>query len=300
MCDETDPPKSEQANALWRTRAENHISRRQFGAMGAAATLAACAGVDPGSAPYGSLKEDSVTITTPDGTMDAFFVRPDTKLSGGGHPAVICWPDIAGLRDAFKLMARRTAADGFAVLVINPYYRDLPAPQFTEFADFLNGGWDKVDPWRAKLDAQAIMRDALAVTAWLDDQGGVDAGRAIGTEGYCMGGPFTIWSAAALPDRLRAAASFHGAWLVGDDPDSPNNLLAASRASHLIAIAQNDDAKDPDARLRLKAAADAGGRSAEIEVYAADHGWCVLDSLAYNKEEAERAYSRKMALYAGL
>ncbi len=294
MCDRGNLAEFGEGAKDWRSR----INRRQFGAVsaaGAAVTLAACAGVDPGAGQGdGALKEDSVTITTADGTMDAFFVRP----AKGKHRAVICWPDIASLRDAFMMMARRTAAEGYAVLVVNPYYRDLPAPQFADFPDFISsGGFQKVGPWRAKLTAEAIMRDAKSIVSWLDRQSEVDTKRGIGTEGYCMGGPFTVWSAAAVPARVAGAASFHGGGLAVDSPMSPHALLGTARASFLIGVARNDDAKDPETKVTFKAAAVAAGRAAEVEVYQADHGWTVIDSPVYDKPEAERAYARKLALY---
>lgn len=300
MCDKLTPAEFESTTANWREAALAAFSRRQFGAMGAvgaAATLAACAGIDASTGGEGGLTESNVTIQTPDGMVDAFFVRP----ASGKHPAVIAWPDIAGLRDAFKIMARRTAAEGYAVLVVNPYYRDTNAPQFDDFAEFrTGGGWDKVGPWREKLKAEAIMRDAKALVGWLDTQPGVDTARGIGTEGYCMGGPFTVWTAAAVPSRVGAVASFHGGGLVGDSPTSPINLLDQTRASHLIAIAQNDDAKAPDEKTKLRAEAEATETPAVVEVYAGDHGWTVIDSPAYAREAAEKAYADKMALYSKL
>ncbi|WP_416172354.1 dienelactone hydrolase family protein [Allopontixanthobacter sp.] len=299
MCDKLTTAGFEKTNAEWRETAMAGLSRRQFGAIGAAgaaATLAACAGVDRATASEGGLTESNVTIQTPDGMMDAFFVHP----ASGKHPAVICWPDIASLRDAFMMMARRTAAEGYGVLVVNPYYRDTKAPQFADFAEFRTGGWDKVGPWRGKLTAEAITRDAKSLIGWLDAQGSVDTARGIGTEGYCMGGPFTVWTAAAVPSRVGAAASFHGGGLVGDSPTSPINLFDETRASHLIAIAQNDDAKAPDEKTRLRAVAEATGTPAQVEVYAGDHGWTVIDSPAYAREAAEKAYADKMALYSKL
>lgn len=300
MCDKQTIAESGNTNSGWREQAMTGLSRRQFGALGAigtaAATLAACAGVDATAASKGGLTQSNVTIEAPDGIIDAFFVHP----ASGRHPAVICWPDIAGLREAFMMMARRTAADGYSVLVVNPYYRDSKAPQFADFADFREGGWDQVGPWRARLAAAPIMRDAAALTAWLDTQSSVDTARRIGTEGYCMGGPFTVWTAAAVPARIGAAASFHGGGLVGDGPTSPINLLGMSRASHLIAIGQNDDAKAPDEKNLLKAKAAASDTPAQIEVYAGDHGWTVLDSPVYAKQAAEKAYADKIALYAQL
>ncbi|WP_336987374.1 dienelactone hydrolase family protein [Altererythrobacter aquiaggeris] len=284
-----------------RTDGWRALSRRQFGvigAAGAAATLAACAGVDGnmGNNSARALTETAVTITTADGTMDAVFIAP----ASGKHPAVICWPDIASLRDSFLMMGRRTAADGYAVLVVNPYYRDSKAPQFADFATFMQGGWDKVGPWRKKLTTQAIMSDTRAIVSWLDAQRAVDTSRGIAAEGYCMGGPFTVWSTAAVAGRVKAAASFHGGGLVTDEDMSPHKVLGGTSASYLIAVAQNDDVKDPQNKVRFAEAAAAAGRPAKVDVYAGDHGWTVLDSPSYAQAAAEKAYADKLALYAGL
>jgi len=268
------------------------LSRREFAASGALASLAACTSMEGGTAAAG-LTETMVSIPTADGKMDAFFVHPAKPA-----PAVILWPDIAGLREVKKAMARRLAGEGYAVLVANPYYRDVPAPQFADFADFMkSGGFEKVTPWRAKATPDAIIRDGKAVVAWLDGQRAVDRKRGIGNQGYCMGGPYTVYTAAAAPTRVKAAASFHGGGLVTDQPTSPH-LQLQSNTSYLFAIGQNDDAKQPAAKTALRAAADAAGAKAEIEVYPADHGWCVPDSPVYNAAQAERAWARLLTLYA--
>ena len=289
MCDED-------KLARW---AREGLSRRQFGALGGMAALAACAPMEDGSdgesGGAAHLTEESVTFATPDGTMDGFFVHPVS----GSAPAVLFWPDIAGLREAKRNMARRLAGRGYAVLVANPYYRDVAGQQFEDFAAFAgNGGFQKVGPWREKLKADAIMRDAKAAIGWLDGQAAVDTARGVGTQGYCMGGPFTVWTAAAVPARVRAAASFHGGGLVRDgDPMSPHNLLDDTQASYLIAIAQDDDAEAPTHKDVLRAAAQAANRPAEIEVYAGDHGWTVPDSPAYAQAAAERAWANLLELY---
>ena len=268
------------------------LSRRRFAALGLATTLAACA--PRGALGSGGLAERNVSFATPDGTMDAFYVAP----ADGRHQAVIVWPDIAGLRPAFEAMARRTAATGRAVLVVNPYYRDVAAPQFADFATFREqNGFQKVGPWRGKLKPDALARDTNAIVDWLDAQAEVAGDVGMGTEGYCMGGPFTVRSAVARPDRIGAAASFHGGGLVTDAPDSPHRILEQSRARHLFAIAQDDDSEAPGDKTALRTAAAAADRPAEIEVYAGDHGWTVLDSPAYAQAAAERAYGRKIALY---
>ena len=276
------------------------MNRREIGTLATFATLAACTGGggaarESGQTPL-ELSERGVTFSTADGVMDAFFVHP----AEGRHPGVIFWPDIASLRESKRNMARRLAGEGYAVLVLNPYYRDVAGEQFADFASFIEAdGFAKVGPWRGKLDRAAIGRDAQAATAWLDAQEAVDTVRGIGTQGYCMGGPFTIWSAAAVPDRIKAAASFHGGGLVrSDNPDSPHRLFDAIEAALLIAIAQDDHAEAPEAMPTLREAAQEAGLDAEIAVYEGDHGWTVPDSPAYARAAAERAYEDLLALYA--
>lgn len=284
MCEKTDLDAA----------ARKGLSRREFAASGTLAGLAACTSMDRGAGNGSDLTETTVSIPTADGTMDAFFVHPAKPA-----PAVILWPDIAGLRDVKKAMARRLAGEGYAVLVANPYYRDVPAPQFADFADFMKSdGFAKVGPWRAKANAESIMRDGKALVAWLDGQRAVDRKKGIGNQGYCMGGSYTVYTAAAAPGRVKAAASFHGGGLVTDQPNSPHRMLQKG-TSYLFAIGQNDDAKQPEAKAELRKAADAAGVSAEIEVYPADHGWCVPDSPVYNAAQAERAWARLLALYEG-
>jgi carboxymethylenebutenolidase len=272
-------------------------NRRQF-ALAAMGALAACASgaVRGGS---GGLAEEWVRIATPDGAMDAFFARPAL----GRHPAILTWPDILGVREAFQLMARRLAGQGYAVLVVNHYYRAAPAPQFDRgFADFLaQGGFDKIKPWREALTADSIGRDAAAAIGWLDRRREVDSARGVGTHGYCLGGPFTVWTAAAVPGRVRAAASLHG-WrlVVPDDPQSPHRMFDRTQARYLFAIGQNDDAGSPEEKTILREAAAAAGRPAEVEVYPAAHGWMLIDSKAYDAPAAERAWARMSALFATL
>lgn len=268
------------------------VSRREFGAMGAMAALAACASVESEAA--GGLTENNVSFAAPGGTVNAFFVHP----ASGKHPGVILWPDIAGLREAKRVMARRLAASGYSVIVPNPFYRSVAGEPFADFEGFRSGGgFEKVRPWMAANTPDAVGESTRAIVAWLDGQGSVDAGKGVGVQGYCMSGPWTIIGAAAAPNRIRGAASFHGGGLVTDAPNSPHRLFAQSRASHLIAIAKNDDAQAPTAKDALKAAAAAANRPAEIEVYQGDHGWTVPDSPVYNQAEADRAWARLLNLY---
>ena len=283
MCDE----------AMITRWAREGLSRRQFGMLGGIAVLAACnpgeGMAEDGKAP--PLTESTVSFATPDGTMDGFFVHP----AEGAHPAVLLWPDIAGIREAKRVMARRLAAQGYGVLVANPYYRDAKGEIWQDFADFAgNDGWPKAREMRGHLNAEAIMRDAAAAIGWLDTQGPVDTARGVGTQGYCMGGPFTFWTAAAVPSRVRAAASFHGGGLVQEgDPLSPHALIGQTQASFLVAIGQNDDAKAPGEKTVLADAFKAAGRPAQVEVFDGDHGWTVPDSPVYAQAEIGRASCRE-------
>lgn len=272
------------------------MSRREFTALSAAAALTGYASLAEAAAPAGPLTERMVEIATPDGKADAFFVAPR-----GRHPGVILWPDVLGLREVKKAMARRLAAAGYAVLAVNPYYRAFKGELGLDFAGFRSAeGQAKLGPARAALTADAVTRDGAAFAAFLDGQAAVDKRRGIGTQGYCMSGPFAVRTAAAAPERVRAAASFHGGGLVTAEADSPHRLLAGTRASYLIAIAKNDDERAPADKDTFRAAAAAAQRAAEVEVYPADHGWCVPGSPAYNPPEAERAWGRLLALYAKL
>jgi carboxymethylenebutenolidase len=269
------------------------VNRRTFAKLGALTALAACTAPDEATA-QALLSESYPKFDAPGGIMDAYFVHE----AQGKHPAVIVWPDIAGRRDTFLAMGRRLAHEGYAVLVLNPYYRDTEAPQFEDFDDWrAQGGMEKVAPWRAKLTAANVMETANAVVAWLDKQEAVDTAKGIGTQGYCMGGPFTVWTAAAAPERVKAAASFHGAALVGDDATSPVKMLGQTQASFLFAIARNEDSTAPGDKDALKAAAEAAGRPAEIEVYPADHGWTVDDSPVFDTDAADKAWDRLLNLY---
>ncbi len=290
MCDDLTAIEEEAALAA------AGLNRREFAALGAAGLLAAGLAA-PAGAKGRAVVEDTVQITTPDGSADALFIRP----ARGKHPAVILWPDIAGVREAYRQMATRLAGDGYAVLVVNQYYRSAKAPILNSISEWRTpAGQEKLKPMIGALSADGIVRDAKAFVAWLDQRREVNKRRGIGTSGYCMGGPFTVRTSWAVPDRVKAAASFHGGGLVTDKPDSPHRLLAATKASYLIAVARNDDAKAPADKDAFAAAAKAAGRPAEVEVYAADHGWCTLDAPVYDKAEAERAWARMLVLFKGL
>ena len=238
-----------------------------------------------------------VNVKTPDGEADCYFVHPDS----GRHAGVIVWPDILGLRPAFRAMGDRLAASGYAVLVANPYYRVARSPVVEEGASFADAATrQKVFPLARSLTPETNVTDAQAFVAFLDAQDAVDTTRKIGTTGYCMGGPMTMRTAAAVPNRIGAGASFHGGGLVTDDDSSPHLLVPTMQASFLFAIAENDDERDPEAKGALRQAFDAAGLAAEIEVYeGAMHGWCPPDSAVYNEAQAERAWGRLLVLFEG-
>jgi carboxymethylenebutenolidase len=273
-------------------RRSKEMSRRRFGALslgvGAAVMLPRVVGaVD--------VKESEVQIKTPDGVADAYFVHP----SSGAHPAVLIWPDILGLRPAFRQMGKRLAESGYAVLVVNPFYRVKPAPVVPVGASFADPETRKtVMALAAGLNAQTHVTDAKAFVEFLDGQGAVDKTRKMATTGYCMGGPITMRAAAALPERIGAAASFHGGGLVTDKPDSPHLLVPKMKAHFLFAVADNDDQRDPQAKEVLREAFAAANLPAEIEVYkGAQHGWCPPDSAVYDEAQAEKAWERMLALF---
>ncbi|KTF69888.1 dienelactone hydrolase family protein [Sphingomonas sp. HT-1] len=285
MCDETTAADNDRHLA--------GFSRRDFGVAAAAAGAMALLPIPANAA---AVTGRDVTIRTPDGIADAYFVAP----THGRHPAVLVWPDIMGLRPAFRQMADRLAQSGFAVLTVNQFYRSTKAP-------FLKPGqsFDQPEvramimPWREPLTPAAITADAKAFGTFLDAQPEVDAKRGMGSTGYCMGGPFVFRTATALPGRVRAGGSFHGAALVTDAADSPHRLVPQMQGRYLIAIAENDDARAPTDKDALRTAFAAAKVPAEIEVYAgAMHGWCPPDSRVYNAAQAQRAWDRLLATLA--
>jgi carboxymethylenebutenolidase len=269
------------------------LSRRQFGALtfgaGVGSLLPAVAGA------AAEAKESEVDIKTPDGTADAYFVHP----SSGTYPGVLMWPDIYGLRPAFRQMGNRLAESGYSVLVVNPFYRTKRAPTAPEHADFEDPATHAaLMALAGSLTAQTAVTDAKAFVAWLDGQPSVDHKRRMGTTGYCMTGPFTLRTAATFPDRIGAGACFHGGSLVTDKPDSPHLLVPKMKAQYLFAIAESDDQRQPETKNVLRAAFATAKLPAEIEVYAGTiHGWCPTDSRVYNHDQAEKAWSRMLALF---
>ena len=268
------------------------LSRRQFGAVSLGIGMAMLL---PRSADALDVADAEVSIKTPDGTADCYFVHP----SAGAYAGVVVWPDILGLRPAFRQMGKRLAEAGYSVLVVNPFYRGKKAPVVPEGASFANEAVrNSVMPLAQALNAATHMTDAKAFVAWLDTQPSVSKTRKIGTTGYCMGGPIVMRTAAAVPDRIGAGASFHGGGLVTQAADSPHLLVPQMKAQFLFAVAENDDMRDPEAKNVLRETYAKAKLPAEIEVYAgAAHGWCPPDSAVYNEAQAEKAWSRMLALF---
>ena len=274
-------------------RAAIPVRRRDFGALVGAGAIASM--LPTAACAAGPIKGRDVVVTTADGTVDAYFVAP----TEGKHPGVLIWPDIRGLRPAFRQMAERLAGDGYAVLCVNPFYRWAKSP-------VVYAGHDFDDPavretlfgYLKQLNRPLVQTDAKAHLAFLDAQKEVDREKGIGTAGYCMGGPMVIYTAALDPERVKAAASFHGASVGTGKPDSPHLLIPQTKAGFLFAIADNDDKQDPEEKVRLSAVLDSRPEWHEVEVYkGAMHGWCPPDGRAYDKAAAEKAWGRMLELF---
>jgi carboxymethylenebutenolidase len=291
MPDSNDPKNNDESR---------DVPRRDF-MVSVAAGLAA-AGSAAGKA---SVVETDVEIKTPDGTCDAAFIHP----AGGSHAGVLLWTDAFGLRPSMREMGKRLAEQGYSVLVPNPFYRMGKAPFWTDAStiDFAKER-AKIGPLMGSVTADGnAEKDAVAYIAFLDAQKQVNKSKKIGTQGYCMGGPLVVRTAATVPDRIGAGASFHGGGLVTDKPNSPHLLAPKIKAKMYFGIAMSDDKQQPDAKDKLKEAFIAAGNPAEIEVYGdAYHGWCVPDmpkqgdgTSTYNKPDAEKAWAKLTTLYKG-
>jgi carboxymethylenebutenolidase len=266
----------------------SQVSRRTF-ALSAAAIAAMSAA--PAFAAEDVVEKD-VTVKTPDGMADAVLFHP----AKGKHPAVLIWTDVFGLRPAFRDMGRRLAAQGYTVLVPNPFYRSMKATTEPDYSapDIRK----KYFPMMATLTYETTVKDGPAFLAFLDAQPQTDTKKKAGVQGYCMGGPLTFRTAAAVPGRVGGAATFHGAALVSDSPQSPHLLIPTTTAQFYCGVAANDDKAQPDAKDKLKAAFAAVHRPATVEVYdGCNHGWCVKGSAVYNEAGAEKAWAELSALY---
>lgn len=274
-------------------RAGLSVGRRSFTALAGAGALATML---PARAMGGKpVKGRDVAIKTADGTADAYFVAP----AEGRHPGVLVWPDIRGLRPAFRQMADRLAGDGYAVLCVNPFYRVAKSPVVTPTDDFAAPAVrERLVGYMKALNKGTVETDAKAHLAFLDAQAEVDTKKRLGVTGYCMGGPMTIYTAALDPNRVGAAASFHGGGVATDKPDSPHLLIGDTNAGYLFAIADNDDQQDPEEKNRLDAVLAPSPHWTEVEVYkGAMHGWCPPDGRAYNEAAAEKAWGRMLDLF---
>jgi len=286
MCDDHTAEEND------RYLASVHPSRRQFGMLAGAAGLIAALPIPANAA---DIKGHDVSITTPDGQADAYFTAP----TSGKHPGVLIWPDIMGLRPAFRQMGDRLAQSGYAVLVVNQFYRSTKAPFLQPGESFDQPAVrEKIQPFLKALSTDGTVRDAKAFTDFIDKQPRTDTQRGMGVTGYCMGGPMMMRTAAAVSGRIRAGGSFHGAGLVSDKPDSPHLLVPRMKGSYLLAIAANDDQRSPTDKDVLKRAFADAKIPAEIEVYADTmHGWCPPDSRVYNQAQAEKAWTRLLATF---
>ena len=287
MCDdltELDNEKYTQQGGL--------LNRREFGKLTAMASMLALV---PPVANALDVTESAVTITTPDGEAEAYFVHP----ANGKHPAVLMWTDILGLRNAFRTMATRLAQSGYSVLVPNPFYRSAKIPVVAEGASFSDEDTrNLLRGYAGQLNQEAAFSDAKTFIGFLDQQDSVDTSKKVGTNGYCMGGPLVMRTAAAMSDRVGAGATFHAGRLVTDKDDSPHLLIPNTPAQMLHAVAENDDERSPDTKNILAHAYKDADIPAEIEVYEGTlHGWCSLDSSVYNQEQAERAWARMLHLF---
>jgi len=283
-----------------RTEDATDCSRRDFIAMSLAAGVVAAAGSAEAAM---QVTDTDVMIQTPDGMCDAAFIHPTT----GSHPGVIIWADAFGLRQVMRDIGKRIAAEGYSVVVPNPFYRVRKAPVFDDVASFNfqnQADMAKLMPLMGSINAPgAADKDAVAFVAFLDSQPQVNKTKKIGTQGYCMGGPLVMKTAAAVPARVGAGASFHGGGVVTDKPESPHLLAPKIKARMYFGIASNDDQRQPDQKDKLREAFAAAKVPTEVEVYPAKHGWCIVDmprdntGPIYSKPDAERAWGKLAALY---
>jgi len=286
MCDELTEKDNEEYLR------KHGLTRRDFskGAAGVALSI-----MLPTVANAVDVVEEEVRVKTPDGVADCYFVHP----ADGAHAAVIVWPDVMGIRTSFRMMGKRLAESGYSTLVVNPYYRTAEGAVIEDGESFGTPAVrERLMPHARSLSPETCVSDGRAFVQFLDAQPSVDTNRKIGTTGYCMTGSYTMRLAADMPERIGAGGSFHGGGLATDSDNSPHLLTAKMQAGFLIAIAANDDEKDPYAKVALREAFDNAGVSAEIEVYEDTlHGWCPPDSAVYNEAQAERAWSRLLALF---
>ena len=272
------------------------LSRRKFVALSLAAGVGS--GARPAFGENLAVTATDVLVKTPDGVCDAAFFHPVK----GSHPGVLIWPDSSSLRPALRELGRRTAAEGYSVLVPNHLYRMAKSPVFPESFNPITNREDAAFYRRVTAPffaAGAVERDATAYINFLRQQRQVNSKKKMGTHGYCLGGAYVLRTAALFPNEVAAGASFHGGFLATAKPNSPHLLAPKIKARLYFAIASDDDKREPEVKTKLKEAFEAAKVRAEIEVYPnALHGWCVPDSNnAYNQADADRAWAKLVALY---
>lgn len=288
MCD-----KHTEADADSAEKSASAFSRRDFNKLVAVGSLASA--FPQFARASASVKSEEVSVKTPDGVADCLLSYPE----GGVFAGVVMWPDIKGRRAAFDLMGQRLAASGYAVLVVNPFYRDVKGAALPDGVTFPSDeAWSILSPMRAKLTPENTNSDNRAFFDFLNQQDAVDASKAKGIMGYCMSGAYTILGAAAFPDEVGAIASFHGGGLASENKDSPHLVVKDSKAIALHAIAENDAEKHPEMEPLLKEAYEQAGIEADIAVYPGTlHGWTPPDSRVYNEEQADDAWDRMLKIF---
>ena len=238
--------------------------------------------------------EDTRDIVTQAGAMETFICRPERD---GPHPAVLLLMDAPGIREELRDMARRLAAIGYCVLLPNLYYR---AGRDTMYGpDVLEPGpeRDRMRAVRSKMTIPPVMEDISDILGWLDREGIAEAGP-IGCHGYCMSGPYALAAAARFPDRVAAAASFYGTWLVSEAVESPHLALAKAQGELYIACAEHDELAPLAMVGELSRFFVESGAAGELEIYpGVHHGFAFPQRWCYDRSAAERHWERLIALY---
>jgi len=239
--------------------------------------------------------EQILDIPTSDGGMETFIVHPER---GGPHPAVLMLMDAPGIREELHMMARRLGTAGYCVLLPNLYYRGGRDTKFGPGVLVMGDGErDRMRAIRTRMTIPPVMDDVAAMLRFLDGFAAAMAGP-VGVHGYCMSGPYALAAAARFPERVAAAASFYGTWLVSDAVESPHLTLGRGDAELYIACAEHDELAPLPMVVELKALFDASGAAGELEIYpGAHHGFAFPERHIYDVASAERHWERLIALY---
>ena len=240
--------------------------------------------------------EDTIDVPTPAGLMPTFVCRPDR---GGPFPAVFLLMDAPGIREELRDMARRLATSGYLVLLPNLYYRAGPDTYYGP--DVLTAGsaeHARMRAVRTRMTIPPVMDDFAAMLAFVDARDDVRPGP-VGCHGYCMSGPYALAAAARYPERVAAAASFYGTWLVSDAVESPHLTLGKAKGELYIACAEHDELAPLAMVEELRGLFEASGARGELEIYpGVHHGFAFPQRWCYDKTAAERHWQRLLALYA--